>query len=261
MAIVVLILARAVSVLCVLVIASAVLFDAQVERLTSGRVPAESARPLPADERIRYADITGVAHNAGDDLGAATKAAAYGVDAVEIDVRSSGGELLATHDAPIPGLEDLVFRGPSLVDAWEIARLRETVLLHLKERSPEYLDQIRRFLETRQPRHVIVQSADPATLRTVQRTMPTVERLLLILDPEDLAQFHDDPSLQQVIDGVSVRDSLLTRAEQAGFERRGLLTFAWTVNDERRVADLVAQGVDGIITERLDLMRLLGEQP
>jgi glycerophosphoryl diester phosphodiesterase len=37
-----------------------------------------------------------------------------------------------------------------------------------------------------------------------------------------------------------------------------LKSFVWVVNDERRMNQLVRAGVDGLITERLDVMRLLG---
>ena len=42
-------------------------------------------------------------------------------------------------------------------------------------------------------------------------------------------------------------------------EGGGCLTFAWPVNDERRMNQLVARGIDGLITDRFDVMRLLGE--
>ena len=42
------------------------------------------------------------------------------------------------------------------------------------------------------------------------------------------------------------------------FKRRGLLTFVWVVNDERRMNELVAADIDGLITDRLDIMRVLG---
>ena len=123
------VVARVISVLCVVALGAFVVFDATVARYTAGRVPSQFAQRLDVDLADRYRDVTGVAHNAGDDLGAATEAVAYGVDAIEIDVRSAGGELFASHDAPIPFLEDLVFRGPSLQEAWQVAQLRDTVLL------------------------------------------------------------------------------------------------------------------------------------
>jgi len=253
------VLARAVSVLCLLALAVAAAFDTQAARFTSGTIPAQFADRLDGRLKGDYEDVTGVAHNAGDDLSAATRAIAYGADAIEIDVRSAGAELFASHDAPVPLLEELAFHGPTLRDAWEVARLDDTVLLHLKQRSGRYLAEVRSFLAARALRRTIVQTKDPGTLYTVRRSMPSVQRLLLVFTAKELAALKSDEPLLAAIDGVSVRESLLTAPVQAWFERRGLLTFAWVVNDERRLNELVAGGIDGVITDRLDVMRLLGE--
>jgi hypothetical protein len=253
------VLARVVSVLCVIILGVVAAFDTQAERYTAGRVPAVFAERLQGHAAGDYASVIGVAHNAGDDLNSATRAVAYGADAIEIDVRSAGGELFASHDAPVPLLEDLVFRGPSLRDAWTVARLNDTVLLHLKQGSTAYLDQIRSFLASRALRRTIVQTNDRGTLLSLRRTMPTVKRLLLISNARELAALRGDAELRAAIDGVSVRDNVLTPAAQAWFEQRGLLTFAWVVNDERRMNQLVAEGIDGLITDRLDIMQLLGQ--
>jgi len=252
------VISRVVSVLCVVALAAFVVFDASVARYTAGRVPAEFAKRLDVDLADRYTDVTGVAHNAGDDLGAATEAVAYGVDAIEIDVRSAGGELFASHDAPVPFLEDLVFRGPSLREAWQVAQLRDTVLLHLKESSPRFLIQVRDFLASRPLRRVIAQTDNRDALLALRRTIPRVQRLLLLLNAQDLERLRGDTELLGTIDGVSVEQSLLSAPAQAWLERRGLLTFAWPVNDERRMNELVARGIDGLITDRFDVMRLLG---
>ena len=37
-----------------------------------------------------------------------------------------------------------------------------------------------------------------------------------------------------------------------------MTTFVWTVNDEARMNQLLAHGVHGLITDRLDIVRLLG---
>jgi glycerophosphoryl diester phosphodiesterase len=253
------VVSRVISVLCVVALGALVVFDASVARYTAGRVPSQFAQRLDVDLADRYTDVTGVAHNAGDDLGAATKAVAYGVDAIEVDVRSAGGELFASHDAPIPFLEDLVFRGPSLRDAWQVAQLRDTVLLHLKESSPRFLAQVRDFLASRPLRRVIIQTDNRGALRELRRTIPRAQRLLLVLKAQDLARLRGDRDLLGMIDGVSVNESLLSAPAQAWLQRRGLLTFAWPVNDERRMNQLVAHGIDGLITDRFDVMRLLGE--
>jgi glycerophosphoryl diester phosphodiesterase len=253
------VLARVVSVLCLLTLAVVAAFDTQAARFTSGTIPAQFADRLDGRLKGDYEDVTGVAHNAGDDLRAATRAVAYGADAIEIDVRSVNGELFASHDAPVPLLEDLVFHGPSLRDAWVVARLDTTVLLHLKQGSRRYLDELQSFLHARALQRTIVQTKNPGTLRTLRQTMPSVQRLLLIFTAKELAALRADEQLLTVIDGVSVRESLLSASVQAWFERRGLLTFAWVVNDESRMNQLVARGIDGLITDRLDIMQLLGK--
>jgi glycerophosphoryl diester phosphodiesterase len=258
---VVFVVARTLSVLCVVALGAVVVFDARVERFTAGRAPSQFAQRLDVDLTGRYTAVTGVAHNAGDDLRSATEAVAYGVDAIEIDVRSVGSELFASHDAPIPWLEDLVFRGPSLQEAWKVAQLRDTVLLHLKERSPRFLTAVRDFLASRPLRRVIVQTDDGDSLRVLRRTMPSAQRLLLILKPGDLERLQRDAQMLRVIDGVSIRESLLSARAQAWLRQRGLLAFAWPVNDERRMNELVARGIDGLITDRFDVMQLLGEGP
>jgi len=250
---------RVVSVVCLVVLGAVAVFDAQAERFTSGRVPAQFAERLDPTLTGDYDDIVGVAHNAGDDVSAATRAVAYGADAIEIDIRTSGGELFASHDAPVPFLEDLVFRGPSLGDAWAVARLRDTVLVHLKERSATYLGRVGAFISARPIRRVIVQSDDAPSLRTAQRHLPNAERLLLLLSASDVRSLQNDPALATAIDGVSVRDSLLSASLLTWLDRRGLAIFAWTVNEEQRMNELVRSGVDGLITDRLDMMQLLGE--
>ncbi len=258
MARLVLLLASLVSAACLLAFAALALFDAQAERLTAGRPPAEFSARLEDRLRGDYDDVVVIAHNAGDSLPAATRAIAYGTDGIEIDVRSTGGELFATHDAPLPLLEDLVFRGPSLAQVWDIARLRDTVLLHLKERSPSYLAAVHAFLAAHRLRRVLVQAAHPATLRALRRTDPRITPLLLVFSDGGLDALRRDPGALRGIAGVSVRERVLTPAALAWLRARRLLVFAWTVNDERRLNALVAAGVDGLITERLDIMRLLG---
>jgi glycerophosphoryl diester phosphodiesterase len=251
-------ISRVISVLCLIVLGVVAAFDAQAERFTAGRVPSQFTQRLDADLAGDYRKVTGVAHNAGDDVRQATEAVAYGVDGIEIDVRDAGGELFASHDAPVPLLEDLVFHGPSLAEAWNVAHLRDTVLLHLKERSPRYLTEVRDFLASRPLARVIVQTNDVPTLRVLRRTMPSIQRLLLISTARELADLRRDRQALAVIDGVSVRETLLSAASQTWLRRRRLLIFAWTVNDERRMNELIARGLDGLITERLDMMALLG---
>jgi glycerophosphoryl diester phosphodiesterase len=254
------IVAWIVSAMCVLLLASLVVFDAQAERFTAGKTPRQFDKRLEAQLRDDYTDVLGVAHNAGDDTGAAFEAGAYGVDAIEIDVTSVGGELHASHDAPVPVIDTLLFRGPELEEAWDAAALRDTVVLHLKETSAGYLEDVSAFLRARRDGpHVIIQTGDPASLRVMRRTVPSADRLLLVFSERGLQRLRRDPALRDVLDGVSVRERLLTPEEHRRLEDQGLRTFAWTVNDEERMNELIEQGLDGLITDRLDIMRLLGD--
>ena len=255
------VLAWLVSAVCVLMLASLVVFDAQAERFTAGLTPKQFSKTLETELRDDYAGVVGVAHNAGDDTQAAFRAAAHGVDAIEIDVTSVGGELHASHDAPIPVVDTLLFRGPELEEAWEAAALRRVVVLHLKESSPDYLRDVARFLATRSGPRVIFQTGDADSLRVLARTVPLAERLLLVFDEDDLREVRRDRALRDAIDGVSVRDRLLTAPEHGWLEDQGLKTFAWTVNDEQRMNELTERGIDGLITDRLDIMALLGDNP
>ena len=251
--------ARAVTVVCALLLAALVVFDAQAERFTAGLTPRQFSERLEADLLDDYGGVLGVAHNAGDDIESALAAVAHGVDAIEIDVTSVGGELHASHDAPIPVVDTLLFRGPELEEAWEAAALRDTVVLHLKESSPGYLEDVREFLATRPDRRVVFQTGDAESLRVLRRTIPSAERLLLVFDEDDLRRVREDAALREALDGVSVRERLLTPAEHRRLEDEGLETYAWTVNDDERMNELVEGGLDGLITDRLDIMSLLGD--
>lgn len=252
-------LSRAVSVLCVALLSIAVVFDTQVERLTSGTVFPDSVARVRADIDDLH-PLLMVGHNAGDDLTTAIDAVAYGVGAVEIDVRQTGDELIASHDQPLAFLEDLVFRGPSLSEAWRIAALRDTVLLHLKDHSADFVRRVSSFLARRDARRLVIQTSRKATLARVKRRIPQAERLLLVFNARELARLRGDRTLGAVADGLSVRESLVTPEVQDWVRRHGLHLFVWTVNDARRLAQLVGRGIDGVMTERLDLMRLVADE-
>lgn len=253
--------ARTASVICAVLLVVLVVFDAQAERFTAGLTPLQFRGKLERELRREYAGLVGVAHNAGDDIAAANRAAAHGVDAIEIDVTSVGGELHASHDAPIPFFETLFFRGPELQEAWDAASLRATVLLHLKDSSAEYLEDVRSFVATRRDRRLIVQTGSERSIRFLRQRVPWAERLLLVFSEDDLADLRRDPALVDALDGVSVRERLLSPSEHAWLEAQGLRTFAWTVNDDLRMDELIDQGIDGVITDRLDFMALLGGRP
>jgi glycerophosphoryl diester phosphodiesterase len=253
-------LARVISASCVLLLGAGVLFDTQVERLTVGTVPAQSAAQVRGHLDVARAPLLVVAHNAGDDLVTATDAVAYGAGAVEVDVRTIDGELYASHDQPLPFLEEIAFRGPELERAWRVAALRDTVLLHYKDHSDAFERRVAGYLAARPPRHLVIQASREATLESVKRRILGAERLLLVFDAPELAQLRADPGLGTAVDGLNVRDSLVTPDVERWARSHGLRLFVWTVNDARRLDQLIRGGIDGVITERLDLMHLLARE-
>jgi glycerophosphoryl diester phosphodiesterase len=257
---IVVVLARLVSLPCLAALLAAALLGAEVERVTAGQTPPQRTGDGVGDRPVLDDRIVGVAHNAGDSVEASYRAVAHGADAVEVDVRTLGGTLIASHDRQVPGIGRLVFRGPALAEVWDVLALRETVLLHLKERSEQMLERLAAFAASHAPRRLIVQSDDPGTLRAAQRALPDARRLLLVLDGQDLARVGNDPQMLGSVHGVSVREDLLSRSVHRRFEQRGLLTYAWTVNEEHRLRELAAGGLDGVITDRLDLLRLVGHR-
>ena len=254
-------LARVITALCVGLLATGVVFDTQVERMTSGTVPPESAARVRGELTGLPAPLLVVGHNAGDELVTAADAVAFGVGAVEIDIRDVDGELSASHDQPLPWLQEIAFRGPSLNRSWRIASLRPTVLLHLKDHSDAFVARVAQFLAHRPPRRLVIQASSVATLASVRRRIPQAERLLLIFNRGELASVRRSTTIDGVADGLSVRASLVTPAAQQWARGRGLRLFAWTVNDLPRLERLIRGGLDGVMTDNLDLMHLLAVDP
>ncbi len=121
---------------------------------------------------------------------------------------------------------------------------------------------------------------DWRVLRAAQAADPAVPRVALVdpetwvpgsawlagLDPAGYAPLADDA----VPDGavgcaaaardieatwLSPADSMTSADLVAAAQREGLRTAVWTVNDPARMADLVELKVDGIVTDRPDLLR------
>ena len=80
-----------------------------------------------------YPRVLGVAHNAGNNLGTLARALNYGADVLETDVISARGQLVAGRDQPWGWLARQLFRGPTLVQAWDSATAAEMVKIDLMQ--------------------------------------------------------------------------------------------------------------------------------
>ncbi len=209
-----------------------------------------------------YGSIFGVAHNSGDSLQATLEALIYGADVIEVDVVEIDGTLYSAHSSPLPFVGQEWFRGPRLDTIWTAAFGAEAVSLDLKESSPAFVRLVGEFLASRPPyRKVIVTGRDSSVLAELRRRAPGAVYLLSVPDREFLdRELRDNTATRETIDGVTIQESALDDETIAWLGDQGILVFAWTVNDLDRVNELMRIGVDGITTDNLAILTLLGGQ-
>lgn len=217
-------------------------------------------------------------------LRAFTSAVALGADAVELDTRlTRDGAVVIHHDWTLDRTTD----GAGRLDRHTLAELErldagkrfgpeftgeriptlervfetlgETVLYDIElsnyrrpfNRLPEAVVALvrRHGLED----HVLMSSFNPIALRRVEALAPQLPRGLLLMRREprwmrgplgagsvDFRQLHDNLASDETIDGV---------------HREGRKVHVWVVNDRHRMRDLLAWGVDGLITDLPEVAR------
>lgn len=236
------------------------------EEYTAGLRPTQFYDPLPpdlvaADLGRDYEQVFGVAHNSGDSVAATLEALAHGADAIEIDVVSLDGTLYSSHAPPLPWIGRRVFRGPSLETIWTAAAQTDLVKFDLKESSPAFHELVRDFVAVhRRRQRVVVASPHPAAHRFFADRMPDVARFLSVGDREGLAALRADPELAALIDGVTIRETLVDAETARWFHDHELRVLAWTVDELDRANELIRLGVDAITTDNRALLALFGGQ-
>ena len=206
-----------------------------------------------------YPNVLGVAHNAGNNLGTLSTALHYGADVMEIDVISARGHLVAGRDQPWGWLVRQVFRGPTLVQAWDGAAAARIVKLDLKQTDRGFLDDLVAFLAPRaRSRRVMISSRDSSALLYLHSRLPGVTMLFSVAGPDAVRQLKSDSALQKAIGGVSVFHGLVDANLVTWVHAHRLVILAWTVNDSEGFNRLVRLGVDGITTDNLAILQALG---
>ena len=172
-------------------------------------------------------------------LPAFERAIEVGADYVELDVHAAAdGTLVVCHDRPQGG-------EPRLEEAIDLLRGRIGVMCELK-RPWRYRrhDVVGRTVELL-PQDGIVVSFDPRALELVRgrRVLQHVGFGASIRSAASYAW------------GVGFHDSRVTRRGLAKARTLGLATTVYTVNDVARMTELARLGVDGIFSDRPDLLR------
>ena len=151
----------------VAVVVAAIVAWPHAQRYTGAAPPAQFHEKVQLEPALdgEYKHVLGVAHNAGNNLGTLGSALRYRADAIEIDVISSRGHLVAGRDQPLPRLARQVFQGPTLAEAWDRAAAADVVKLDLKQTDRGFLNDLVAFVAPRvKSRRVMIASGDPGTL-------------------------------------------------------------------------------------------------
>lgn len=212
----------------------------------------------PPSDCSRLPGVLGVAHNAGDRPAAARRALSHGAELVEIDVVEAGSELKVGHDEPWPVIGNLVHPGQPLAEAWRAAD-PAGVLLDLKQPGVDPQD-VAAFLRDRHDpdRPVFVTTRDLSLAARLATSVPEpVTVLFTVPDPGALQRLFGDPAAAGPIDGLSLYEGLVDRPTAGRARSRGWFLLAWTVNDGRRLQEIVALGVDAVVTEDDALLRAM----
>jgi glycerophosphoryl diester phosphodiesterase len=241
--------------------------------------------------RIAHRGASGLGLAPENTLAAFELAIQLGVDVLELDVHATrDGQLVVLHDPTLERTTDrqgLVqqltlaevrqadagswfeprFKGervPLLEEVLELARRRALVLIeikadHLAERV------LQTVAQARAEEQVIVQSFSPRIVRTVKLLAPAIPANLLVGKlPTTPSRIRARRMVREILEtganALAIWHAVLTPAFLEELRHRAIGVWAWTVDEEIVMRDLVLVGVQGIITNYPDrLNRVLAQ--
>lgn len=225
---------------------------------------------LPSIEVIAHRGAS--AHAPENTLSSFALALRLGADCIELDVRAtSDGVPVVLHDptlertaglcraiAEITAAELAALpasrRPPTLDEVLDTFGTRTDYLVEVKSIGVETEEVLlAAFARRRLRAHVTVQSFDHLLLRRLRRRDGSLPLAALFRPGADVAGTLDlvAPFVSGIGPCAADVDSRLVDAAH----RRGLFVRTWTVNETDAMEDLVAAGVDGIITDRPERAR------
>ncbi|MPZ22070.1 MAG: hypothetical protein GEU28_00655 [Dehalococcoidia bacterium] len=206
------------------------------------------------DTLLPARDVDGLAHNAGRDPAAMSRALSHGASMVEFDVLYADGALRVEHSLrypPIPRLNP----GRTLAQAWRELDGRADAFIELKANDRATIEALGRFLEGVNQNSIYVGSRNLRVLSRLVQVHPELKTIYL-LRSSDFARFWraEDTGF---LAGVSIGPGLFNEEAVAGLKHRGWLVFAGPVNDVHRVVDLLDWDVDVVNTDDLSILEAL----
>ncbi len=243
----------------------------------------------------------GASHRAPENtLSALRSALALGADMVEVDVRrTADGALVLVHDGALDRTTDVAHRFPrrapwrvrdmtlaevGTLDAgtWKsstfagehIPTLEESLavmlragsrlLLEIKQPAeyPGIMTEVAEVLRAtkrlapRTPASVVVQSFDTVAVRAFARECPGIP--VGVLSP---VPAHELPEVATWASYVNPHHRLVHRGYVQALHAAGLRCLPWTADDPSRLRRLLRAGVDGVISNRPDLVRGVASVP
>jgi glycerophosphoryl diester phosphodiesterase len=219
---------------------------------------ARTPRPSPA--RGFYA----IAHRAGNNLHEAERALEARVDAIECDFWHARGRLALRHERKLPGLPVIfdkwyfrfAFGELSLRKLLQEINFRAELFLDIKSRSPRAADAVLDLYADNASMmpHTLVSSTRWQLLDRIAQQRTDMELFYSVSRRPAIDAVIRRAGRDQPPAGTSIRHTLVTQDVVKKLHDAGLQIFTWTVNTHHRAEELRSWGVDGIISDDLDVL-------
>jgi hypothetical protein len=229
--------------------------------LLQNQLSATIASPLRGSSHT----VARIAHRAGNDRSALLHALDTCVDWLETDIWYDFGRVAVRHDPALWRLPIILssgrprlLRGPLFLDDVIASSGEGRLLLDLKghhRRLPEAMLAAVRGRDATARIAACGQDWDLLDALTGQDSAVPV--LHSVGNRRQLAAHAARLSHGPLPHGISIASWLVTRDLVRQYQERGLRVFVWTVNDLRLALQLAGWGVDGIISDSLDVLAAL----
>jgi glycerophosphoryl diester phosphodiesterase len=203
-----------------------------------------------------------VAHRAGNHLDAMRAAERAGADLVEADVWMWHGRLEVRHTktmGPVPLLWDRWLLAPGWTPRLQLEELIRAAhpdtefMLDLKGTAPTLPDAVMETMARVAPgRPFTVASQTWAFLASFE--MLNHVRVVYSIGNERMRASIASTLRDRSADGVGIHERMLTPARVVELHALAPLVFSWPINDGARCAELIQWGVNGVISDRYELL-------